>query len=431
MASTNENKDIENTKTEKDIKFILPNQFESDRLFVKPYTQPAKNKSFMTSKYGTSLFPLYTYDDSDLNVPLTKRKGEPLVFVTEIKMVNGCIPLRGQPGSTFETDGSRELVFIPNDKKQQNCKELFAFLQKIDDKYDREINVLKNVDTITKLVGKTPTPIKPLVYKRMIYPAKATDSNYETYDSVIFKFETEFDSNKDKDAASVITTPLFATDNQEQEPEPINSITDYEKFMTRDCTIRYLVRMSKLFIKKNNEASFTLTMMQIVITEKSDKINKSLKEFAKKNFFASHGAKPAVLTDTTDNVVESKSQQVKHLNTVDSGEESGEDEENSNNVDEEHETKHQSEDEHVENSNEQEDNNDAQSDTQEEEEQEEPVVPEPVKLSKSTTSKSKTPVVETEKPARKSKTATTKVVEEPVQVVTKPVKAKTTRSSNK
>jgi hypothetical protein len=279
---------------------ITPSEFNIDRLGFKSIQYDTIVTQFIN-------FINYLYNH---NLEPTKEnienKGRSLIVVTKpIKITKGGIPrydyVTKYLNLTGPDDTRRGYFYIP---KNDDSKELFDMVQKIDDYLYNEINIRHNANDVLMVSyqGKS-MRVRGVDYCRMITTWKPSEEDdwdqdqdqkqkqkqnqkkkYDAWDRIKVKFSTTYDKNLGYDDPKEINTKLYIGDNPD--PEPCARLSDYEKHFKLGSTIQFALMFSKLWISSNpKQCGICIKCVQLCVTKKSHIVNiyKSGRMFAKSN----------------------------------------------------------------------------------------------------------------------------------------------------
>jgi hypothetical protein len=272
---------------------ITPLELNIDRFGLKPnpYEYDFPRTNFINYLYNYDLEP------TKENI---ENKGRSLIVITKpIKITKGGIPrceyVSRCLNLTGPDDTRRGYFYIP---KNDDSKELFDMVEKIDDYLYNEINVQKNMNDVLKVSyhGKT-VRSRGVNYSRIITtrkPPPEDDWNqdqkrnqkkkYDEWDYIKVKFSTTYDKNLGYDDPKEINTKLYIGDNPD--PEPCTRLSDYEKHFKLGSTIQFALMFSKLWISSNpKQCGIGIKCVQLCVTKKPhiDNIYKAGRMFTKAN----------------------------------------------------------------------------------------------------------------------------------------------------
>jgi hypothetical protein len=305
---------------------IKPEEFKLSRLFLKPI-----DEKFSSGGSQLNAFPKYDADGKEDKLRTERRGDNFIVFTDPIKLTRGGVPKID--GKYKKTDADREYFWLPWDTAQKSSDNCFKMLTQIDDEYDRLINEEGNKDTVVKENEKgDPKPIKGIYYDRIVKEASGPDDdsdsdsdgdsdsddsdsknkkskkNAKDSDKKKFvpykRFKVRFSTKYDKDRAQTdpkeIDTLLFRGSNAE--PENLKTVSDFEREMPWNSTVVLVLMFNKFWVQKSatgkgkdkkKSCSFSVKVLQIVVTEKPESQGKqAVTQLFRNNIYASQGAKP-------------------------------------------------------------------------------------------------------------------------------------------
>jgi len=215
-------------------------------------------------------------------------------------MNKGCIPMYDPKNPETKKwypsgpdDMKRAFFFIP---KNDDSKELFECIKKIDDYMFKEINTNKNKNKIICLLkGDKRSAIGGLTYKRMITTTKPPGAGIKTvdeedddntknknskggnnrefvpWDRIKVRFSTLFDKDLGQNDPKDINTQIYIGDNEEA--EPFTTVTQIETKFSRNCLAQYALQLSKFWSKTDDtmECSITIKCVQLCVREVAKK----------------------------------------------------------------------------------------------------------------------------------------------------------------
>ncbi len=260
---------------------MTPCELDIKRLFFKPINNNNDSPLLIS-------FPSYLYN---YDLPITEenleKKGRQVVFITQpIKITNGGIPRHNYRWfANGPDDNKRAYFYIP---KNDDSKELFDCIQKIDDYMHYEINIKHNINNIINILqnGKR-KGIKGITYEPMITTAKLNNpygdindedddeytinKNFKNYgklpewDRIKVKFSTVYDAHLEYNDSKV-NTLIFIGDKLE--PEPCSTVSQIEKYFKWSCTAQFALMFSKLWVSKSNKiCSISIKCVQLCVTQ--------------------------------------------------------------------------------------------------------------------------------------------------------------------
>lgn len=251
---------------------IAPSELDIDRLFFKP-----KEDDPMCAQIINFINYLHNYDLEPTQENLEK-KGRPLIVVTKpIKITHGGIPrydsiLSGMTSFRGPDDTSRAWFYIP---RNDDSKELFDMVQKIDDYMHNEINVQKNQNGILNWLhrGKK-ICLRGLTYHRMIttydqrkYALYDDDvKKIDPWDRIKVKFSTVYDETLGPYDPKKINTRLFIGDKIDS--EPCVTLSDFEKYFEWRSTVQFALMFSKLWISKEKKYAVLVLNVYNFVSQK-------------------------------------------------------------------------------------------------------------------------------------------------------------------
>ena len=280
---------------------IDPKTFDISRLHVKLDKKQIDTQKKKTDRVFYTAYLNYDYDVPEVvdGKQVIIRKTAPLVFKTgEIKLTEGGIPQKtdkdGKPSKFYATDDKRMFVRIPLDpnpvakadgKNSIGGKELRNALKAIDSYLEY------NKDSI--LEGLIKERRAQYVYKtlaRLPQEQEDEDGNKivkekKPLERLKLMFDSDWNSKKIKTQVRV-KLPNGTMELQ----KGIENMTDVEKFVKWNCTVRCLMSLDRLRVsvaKLQNEFTYNVaaTCLQIFVTESSQS-GSSFKDAFRKNAFA-------------------------------------------------------------------------------------------------------------------------------------------------
>jgi hypothetical protein len=280
---------------------IDPKTFDITRLHVKLDKKQIDTQKKKTDRVFYTAYLNYDYDVPEVvdGKQVSTKKTAPLVFKTgEIKLTEGGIPQKtdkdGKPSKFYATDDKRMFVRIPLDpnpvakadgKQITGGKELRDALKAIDTYLEA------NKDSI--LEGLIKERRSQYVYKtlaRLPQEQEDEDGNKivkekKPLERLKLMFDSDWNSKKIKTQVRV-KLPNGTMELQ----KGIENMTDVEKFVKWNCTVRCLMSLDRLRVsvaKIQNEFTYNVaaTCLQIFVTE-SSQAGSSFKDAFRKNAFA-------------------------------------------------------------------------------------------------------------------------------------------------
>ncbi len=280
-----------------EIQSIQCNEFDIKRLSI-------VGQELKKDAVQVTCFPRYLYNEKITPVNKEKKSSTLLIVTDPIKMSKGGIP-RHNPKyhGTSLNSSKRAYFFVPKDENDSGSKALFDVLEEIDAFMDTEVNKNSNKGGLLyKLKDKAPVSFKNLTYSSMVNESKGPtddeddDDNkkkYEPYYRVKVRLDTLYDKDATAEDDKPITTQLFI--KEKDTPEPVETISDIEKYFSWNCTARFVLAVSKVWIMTGNEkkCSITIKCKQIQIVELSEQRQNPSSQLLGKSLFAKPIGKPA------------------------------------------------------------------------------------------------------------------------------------------
>ena len=273
-------------------KYVNTENFSLKKFFLKPIDEKLSNKSQFLA------FPKYSYG---------KKQDDSLIIVSDvIKLSKGGIPKLD--GEYKKTDNDRMFFWLGCDTTQKSCVELFKVLQEIDAKYAEDITNNSKTGTVyTQSKDGKKELITSLEYVPLVRESgngeekSKSDKQYETYNRIKVRFNTKYDKERAEGQASEITTNLFLLDKEE--PEQLNTVSDYEKVFRWNCEARFVFMINKFWAmravkNKKRECGFSIKCMQIYITKEAPSSGANGNDKFKKRLFGTSTSVPAPVATT-------------------------------------------------------------------------------------------------------------------------------------
>lgn len=235
---------------------INPSELDIDQLFFVRRLKFNKN-------YIRKQIQKYTKIRED---PFLKQDPTLIVVTKPIKITHGGIPRYDSfQSDVIKCDGpddiKRAWFYIP---KNDDSKELFDMVKKIDDYMHNEINIKKNVNNIKNLHSDEKICFKGAKYHRMITSHK---NDYcddyrdnDAWDRIKVKFSPTPGKFKE------LVTSLFI--GNRSDPEPCVTLSEFEKYFTRRSTVKFALDFSQLWISKCSKlCGIDIKCLQLCITK--------------------------------------------------------------------------------------------------------------------------------------------------------------------
>jgi hypothetical protein len=236
-----------------------PSEFDIKRLAFKYVNTDNKDATQI------NCFPKYKYEGDVGNGVL--RDGDNFIFTSDpITLTKGGIPSLDEKWR--KSDADRMFFWLGYDKSQPECVALFNVLREVDTYMLKEINENKNSKKIlAKLSSGKETALKNLQYTPAVKLSPTRDDDdddddgkkddnknakkYEPYERVKVRFSTKFDESLGPNDPKEINTVVFVKDKEK--PERVSTPTDIAKLLYWNCTAKFVLAFSKIWIQTSNE----------------------------------------------------------------------------------------------------------------------------------------------------------------------------------